>query len=324
MHKKAWLLSRLCRERGDPEDARRAIGRAQCNDPYWHGVFGGLYLRHLRNATWANLATAEGFLRADEGIGVDRLDVDGDGHEDVWVHSSVFSALVQPAHGGRLVELTDFRSGVNYADVLTRRRESYHRTAPGAHTATDDVPDSPPRNLEAEAMPSIHELEEGLSLETLPPVDLDPRAIGVERVLSADTQPGPYHDADYTPARSWGGEPFDVDVEQDEGRVAVTLRSRGVGSLEKTYVFEADGSVTVSYRWSPADLPPTGWFAPELSVSTDPGFAFDPEPDEVWRADIVTVSKKESGYEETVQGVSVTPRWPVFLGHATVRFSCRR
>src|SRR5688572_10995813 len=44
MHKKMLALSNLCRERGDPGSARRAIGRAQCNDAYWHGVFGGLYL----------------------------------------------------------------------------------------------------------------------------------------------------------------------------------------------------------------------------------------------------------------------------------------
>ena len=43
MHKTALHLSRLCRDRGDPGEARRAIARAQCNDAYWHGVFGGVY-----------------------------------------------------------------------------------------------------------------------------------------------------------------------------------------------------------------------------------------------------------------------------------------
>jgi len=56
MHKKMLALSALHRAlapgRGsrkvDLVAARRAIGRAQCNDAYWHGVFGGLYLPHLR------------------------------------------------------------------------------------------------------------------------------------------------------------------------------------------------------------------------------------------------------------------------------------
>ncbi len=41
MHKAMVALSTLSRSRGDPPEARRAIGRAQCNDAYWHGVFGG-------------------------------------------------------------------------------------------------------------------------------------------------------------------------------------------------------------------------------------------------------------------------------------------
>ena len=66
---------------------RRAIGRAQCNDAYWHGVFGGLYLPHLRDAIWRNLAEAEAALRRGEGLAWDVLDFDGDGNDEIWVHS---------------------------------------------------------------------------------------------------------------------------------------------------------------------------------------------------------------------------------------------
>src|SRR6266536_4346352 len=100
MHKKMLVLSALCRERGDPPAARRAIGRAQCNAAYWHGVCGGLYLPHLRAAIWRNLALAEGELRRGEGRAVERLDLDGDGVEELWIHSDSFSALVSPQRGG--------------------------------------------------------------------------------------------------------------------------------------------------------------------------------------------------------------------------------
>src|SRR3954462_170689 len=66
MHKTMVALSNLCRARGDPPEARRAIGRAQCNDAYRPGVFGGLYLPPLRNAIWRQLAIAERELRQDE------------------------------------------------------------------------------------------------------------------------------------------------------------------------------------------------------------------------------------------------------------------
>src|ERR1700680_2159692 len=35
--------------------------RAQCNDAYWHGIFGGLYAPHLRSALWRELVLAETF-----------------------------------------------------------------------------------------------------------------------------------------------------------------------------------------------------------------------------------------------------------------------
>ena len=316
MYRKAQLLSSLCREAGDPAEARRAIGRAQCNDPYWHGVFGGLYLRHLREAGWHNLAVAEGLLRRGQDIKVDTLDVTGDGHEDIWVHSSSFSALLEPARGGRLVELTDFKSGVNWVDVLTRRRESYHRVSLTEGEGSESQADS-------EAMPSIHELEGQLILEALPPVDLDARAVAIDRVLAADTTLNAYELADYLPVQSWAREPFAATVSESAVGVVIRLSAGGPGSLAKAYTFEADGAVSIDYRWDPSAFPPDALFAPELSVAEDPGLLFEPEPIEVWRHDVRTVSKTESGYEETVQGRSITPRWPCRAGRATIRVSGR-
>ena len=149
MHKKMQALSALCRARGDPRGARRAIGRAQCNDAYWHGVFGGLYLPHLRAAVWRNLAAAERELRAGEPIAVDALDLDGDGFEELWVHSEHFSALVSPRRGGAIEEFTLFAAEVNYAGVLTRRREAYHEL--GAAHAPDRSPSEG-----TDGTPSIH------------------------------------------------------------------------------------------------------------------------------------------------------------------------
>ncbi len=307
MHKKAQALSDLCRRRGDPPDARRAIGRAQCNDPYWHGVFGGLYLRHLRDAVWQNLAEAERILRAGEGLRVDHADVDADGAVEIWVHSHAFSALVCPRRGGTLVELMDLRTGVNLANVLTRRRESYHRTTRKGEGTTHAA--------EEGAMPSIHEIEEGLRVDQLPPVDLDVRALLVDRVLAAGLHLESYARADYTPLHSWSTDAFEARVTVGED-ARVALRAGGLIALEKTLTFTEAGALEVTYEWDPASLPVAAWFAPELSLAHDPGVTFDPEPNGVWRHEIVTVSKRESGLEETVQGTSVTPLWPCALGRA--------
>src|SRR6266487_986153 len=126
MHKTMVALSSLSRRRGDPPEARRAIGRAQCNDAYWHGVFGGLYLPHLRNAIWRQLAIAERVLRQGESLAYDELDLDYDGYPELWIHSAQFSAVISPQRGGAIEMLTRFKDLTNLADVLTRRRESYH------------------------------------------------------------------------------------------------------------------------------------------------------------------------------------------------------
>src|SRR5205814_10162374 len=134
--------SALCGARAAPPGVRRAVGRAQCNGAYWHGGFGGLYLPQLRNAIWRNLALAEAELRRGEGLVVERLDFDGDGAEELWIHSGAFSALVSPERGGVIEEYTVFEHGINYADVLTRRREVYHEPPPASGHAGGEA--SPP------------------------------------------------------------------------------------------------------------------------------------------------------------------------------------
>jgi len=310
MHKKAQVLSELCRAAGDPTEARHAIGRAQCNDAYWHGVFGGLYLRHLRDSVWQNLAEAERILRAGQGLQTEERDIDADGRAEIWVHSAAFSAVVSPHRGGALLELTDLAHGVNLANVLTRRRESYHRvTPPPTHMSNES------HAPEDGGMASIHELEGGMRVERLPAVDLDVRTVLVERVISRHLDHASYERAAYVPRHSWSTETFEAHV--STGRtVTLELKATGPIALEKTLELTERGAVEVTYTWDPAQLPADAWFAPEISITDDPGVTFDPIPDATWRHDIVTVSKRESGLEETVQGCSITPLWPCSLGTA--------
>jgi 4-alpha-glucanotransferase len=312
MHKKMMALSLLCRSRRDPPAARRAIGRAQCNDAYWHGVFGGLYLPHLREAIWSNLALAESELRRGEALGVEVLDLDGDGHDEIWVHSDQFSALLSPRRGGALEEYTIFATGVNYANTLTRRREGYHDTALEHHAETHAGGD--------EGAPSIHDIEEGLSLEHRPPLDADSRAIFVDRVLPGGLTLEQYAGGDYLPTRSWaksaGG--FTIDRQHDSVEIVYSCASPGAErTLEKRFEFAADGKLRVSYLWDASIGAPDDLFAPELSLFAPLDLRSEPEA-EIWTFPIETVAKSERGFDRTRQGDSVTLRWPVRLGEASV------
>jgi len=317
MQKKMMALSALCRDRGDPAGPRRAIGRAQCNDAYWHGVFGGLYLPFLRAEIWRNLAVAEEGLRAGEGIGAVVLDRDGDGHDEVWVHSSSFSALVSPERGGAVEELTRFALGENLADTLTRRREAYHELAHQealARRLRERGGDG--NGADTSSAPSIHDLEESLILGDLPPVDLDDRALFLERVMAADTTFAQYERGTYEPRRSFARTRLLVDVRASAASIDVALRTPD-GTFGKEITFFPDGAIKVKFSWDPSAFADDEWFTSEVSLSRAHALVTSQEA-EVWEHRIETVAKSERGLDRTLQGTSYLLRWPVRLGAASV------
>ncbi|HEX2249343.1 MAG TPA: alpha-amylase/4-alpha-glucanotransferase domain-containing protein [Gemmatimonadales bacterium] len=305
MHKKMQALSQLVRAREDLPEARRAIGRAQCNDAYWHGVFGGLYLPHLREAIWRNLAQAERELRQGEDLAAEVLDIDGDGHDEVWVHSDQFSAIVSPWRGGALEEYTVFASEINYANTLTRRREAYHDTALEQQSQGSSGDGG---------TPSIHDIEAGLRLDQRPPLDADDRALFVERILSGTLELQQYASGDYWAARSWSSAHLICQVQQSANGVVVTCASEG---LTKRYTFSPDGALTVSYEWDTRVGQPGDRFSVELSLASPLEVSTEPAAD-IWTFPIETVAKSERGFDRTKQGDSMTLRWPVHLGAALV------
>jgi hypothetical protein len=308
-HKKMMALSALCRRRGDPEDVRRAIGRAQCNDASWHGVFGGLYLPHLREAVWLNLAHAERELRRNERLTAQVLDFDADGSDEVWVHSAYFSAVVAPSRGGAVVEYTVFEAGVNYADVLTRRREAYHdeALAQAARKATAD-------KSHDKGMASIHELEHAMKLVERPAIDLDDRAFFVDRILSGKVTPEQHARANYTPVKSWAKSRLDFRVIETPDAVEIVCTGDGV---EKRIRLAENGEIVVSWTWDPSGFEADARFASEISLFRPLDIVSNPAAS-VWTAPVETVSKSEKGLDRTVQGESVTFLWSVSQGGASL------
>jgi hypothetical protein len=223
----------------------------------------------------------------------------------VSVHGAAFAAVVSPARGGGIEELTHFASGVNLADVLTRRREAYHLAATEAHAATGSTPDG--------GMPSIHDIEKLVSLEALPPEDRAPRAIFLECLLydPPDTTVPP---GDGSAVRSWAGERFAVRVECRSRLVRVLL---GAPGLDKRIEFDHDGAVTIEFAWSPE--PAATWFITELSLSRSVTLETDAAGE--WRHPIETIAKSERGLERTVQGEAVVLGWPVEAGRGRVRLA---
>lgn len=147
LHKKMLHVSRKLRNlsprRGGKsaaarEEALTLLLRGQCNDAYWHGVFGGLYSPHLRTAVWRPLVEAE--ARADRiahrrrrYADVAQLDFDADGRDELYFTANQYAALLSPSDGATMSAI-DFRTpAVALVNSLQRRLETYHaklRTLP--------------------------------------------------------------------------------------------------------------------------------------------------------------------------------------------------
>ena len=310
MHKKMQALSALCRRKGNPPDARRAIGRAQCNDAYWHGVFGGLYLPHLRDAIWRELALAEAELRRGKGLAWEVLDFDSDGRQEIWVHSESFSALIAPDRGAAIEEYTVFRHGINFANTLTRRREAYHDLALERGAADQGHGDG--------GTASIHDIEEGIRLDARPPLDTDDRALLIERILPASLGLETYASGDYRPVHTWAKSTFHYAVRRRRGALEIAAATgEGRDRLAKLFRFESDGTVAIRYAWDPGAWASDDLLSTEISVAGPLEISAEPEADH-WSFPIETVAKSERGLDRTRQGESLTLRWRARLGEASV------
>jgi alpha-amylase len=110
--------------------ARDLLLRAQCNDAYWHGIFGGIYAPHLRTDPWRNLIRAEAIadLHTSGALvaRVELLDYDADGAGELLFTAPEYQALLKPTDGGTIAAL-DFRpAAATLVNSILRRPESYH------------------------------------------------------------------------------------------------------------------------------------------------------------------------------------------------------
>ncbi|MDI6641881.1 MAG: DUF1926 domain-containing protein, partial [Elusimicrobiota bacterium] len=125
--------------RRETKEALDFLYAGQCNCAYWHGVFGGLYLPHLRTAIYKNLIEAEVLIdkiqkkeedTSGEDVKVSVFDFDSDGKKEIIFETPSQNLYFQPHCGATLFEW-DLKhkvgGGINLQNVLTRRKEAYHR-----------------------------------------------------------------------------------------------------------------------------------------------------------------------------------------------------
>lgn len=97
--------------------------KSQCNDAYWHGIFGGLYLPHLRRAIYKEILNGENFLEKKDFYRIE--DFDKDGIDEVILFGEYYNIFIHQK-GAKVIEIDKVKDNINLSDVITRYREIYH------------------------------------------------------------------------------------------------------------------------------------------------------------------------------------------------------
>jgi alpha-amylase len=139
LHKRMLDLSRRFRDLDQSlprsADARRRYNQGydcllscQCNDAYWHGVFGGLYAPHLRTSLYESLLQAES-AADDLDAGprrVQKFDLNVDGADEIVLSNKKVTAIIATGDGGTAAEIDFKPRSFNAVNSLRRRPETYH------------------------------------------------------------------------------------------------------------------------------------------------------------------------------------------------------
>ena len=136
LHKQMLRASEKVDSMPDGPTVSRALDhlyQGQSNDCYWHGLFGGIYIVHMRMATLGHLIAAEDLADAavaaagGRPFGARLADTDLDAIDEVLV-TSPGQTLVVDLNEGAAISSWDLRaSRVALGSVLRRRPEAYHQ-----------------------------------------------------------------------------------------------------------------------------------------------------------------------------------------------------
>lgn len=199
--------------------AQEHLWRGTCNCAYWHGIFGGLYLPHLRHAIYQELLACQNLLNGVEGQKnqcIETTDIDCDGSEEIlWQNRHLYLALA-PHKGGIIQELSLLNKGFNLLNTIRRYRESYHHKVALADKVDNGT-----------ASGSIHDLvlskEKGL--ERYLKYDRHPRKSLVDHVIHPGVPLERFRTGDYYEDSDFICSQMDYQIDQEAA--SITFERRG-------------------------------------------------------------------------------------------------
>jgi len=340
MRSRMQRASRIVAKERNPQKrgkAERELWQGQCNCPYWHGVFGGIYLHHLRRSTYGHLIRAEQICRNEKRgktVKFAEEDLNQDGVQEIIVECPPFSLYFLPHRGGAIAEVDFAPEQMNVLDILARREEAYHQ---------DIVRIGTPEPAKGK---SIHDLEKNISRDVIERAAFDTweRFSLIEQFYPPETS---LEDVWRGRANSLAGDPtrsiFSKNWKKSgkEGklqltghvwlplfnaRVAVCKAIRffcGLARFEIEWKLTNDSARKIDFLWGSEwnfnfydrqkhekDVTQfavqDGWSPVQVEISGKVPF-------DCWQFPIETISRTESDYRLIHQGISVFPHWKLSL-----------
>jgi 4-alpha-glucanotransferase len=314
MHKKMLRIARrvenaIAAGMKVPEQLMARLWAGQCNDPYWHGVFGGLYLPNLRLPVYRSLLDAESQLDRLEGrasIHVEEVDFDSDGYSEIVIESPTLDFCIAPAFGGSLLELDVKPANVNLLDIVSRREEGYHKRL------RED-----PQLTSASGREPLEVKEKGLERHLH--FDWYRHGSLIDHVLGEGTSLQSFAACNYPELGDFVNQPYAAEVTSSGNAVAVKLvREGGIWKdgrrhalliqKELRFIKGASGysvDYTISSRaHQPVDL----WFGVEFAVGSMAGDA----PDRYYDIEGRTLHDRRlrsAGEEGNVRTIRLVDEW---------------
>lgn len=239
-HKKMLRIhDRVYAAGATPEAGVVDLWKAQANDTYWHGLFGGIYMTHVRSAIYHHLILAENaankqLYREPHWQHYEFTDFDKDSQDELVVETDQQNLYLAPLHGGTLFEWDILRSAHNLTSVMTRRQEGYHRTLreyeqdrrrkaaqagqQSTHDESSSEPGSPHTTIRTKEADLDHYLVE----------DPYTRRSLVDHFLPAGLPLQSFITNRYEDQGNFADSPYQASVSQDDQALTITLTRTGL------------------------------------------------------------------------------------------------
>ncbi len=330
LHKKSlWVSDKIQKLKGTEkyyqellEKAQDHLWAGQTNCPYWHGVFGGLYLNNLRFAVYHNMIRAEALIdqaartksNYETGwIDVSTTDFDADGRDELIIESKALNLYFAPHTGGALFELDYKPKAINLLDTMTRRKEAYHNKLLNMRNQK--------HSSNGNTVASIHDLviakEPGLEKKLK--YDWYRRASLIDHFLKQDTQLGQLANCEFEEQGDFVQSSYKYETESKEGCLTIRLYREGIiKSSDQVFKVAVAKIITIDpessnlkIKYEIINLEKIAiklWFAPEFNFALLAGN----EPDRYYYFDRELNESRHlasSGIIRSVQQMGLKDEW---------------